>query len=101
MIFFTWDITGDFDPGLAKEFAYEFTAPYSGCKTHFGMNVRKNGDNKSYKIDVYQKEWEHSLRNITCLPHDEIMGKVTLLHFLVCFHFCVVVVFGKTQKSIQ
>ncbi len=40
------------------------------------LNVRKNGDNDSYKKDMYQKEWEHCLRNVTCLPANEIEAKV-------------------------
>ena len=71
-----WACTGDFDVGLAPEFAEEFNSEYQGCNSHFAHNVRKNGNKTSYNEDDYQKEWEHSLRNVQCLPANEILGKV-------------------------
>lgn len=76
-VFIFWGVTGDFEPGLAPYFALVFRVPYWGCVSHFAGNVRKNGDKTHYKVDIYQKEWEKSLRTVPCLPPSEIPGKVT------------------------
>ena len=74
-----WGVGGDFECQFARVFAEVFETEFWGCNSHFAGNVRKNGGNKSYKKDVFQREWEHSLRNVCCLPPEEIEDKVIFI----------------------
>jgi len=77
LFFFSYrGCTGDFEHKLSRNFGIVYGVKFWGCNTHYASNIGKHSPKFWYKKDAIQRDWESSLRYLTCLPKDDIMRKV-------------------------